>query len=77
MRKLALPKGVTIQCPACSLKIAVVNQDVYQGQTIHASQFKPLVDNVEEGERMVCLRCGADYFFMGKFMTDLGWLPNY
>jgi len=75
---LALPRGVTIICPACGLRIATVIKALYRGQVIRAENFKPLVPNVEHGEGFKCIKCSADYFLMGKFyIEDLGWMPNY
>lgn len=75
---LALPKGVTIQCPACGLLIARLLKDLYKGDTLHAHYFEPLCDGVYQGEKLKCGVCSADYMLFGKIFTrELGWLPQY
>jgi hypothetical protein len=79
-RRLALPKGVTIQCPApfCGLLVAQTIRNIFEGEVIKAGQFRPLIEEVADGEEFKCPKCSTDYFLFGKFHTrELGWLPNY
>lgn len=78
MKPIALPKGSTIICPCCGLRLLKVKENVFKGQKILASLFRPICPNLN-GEFMCCPDCKEGFFILGKyFMTEeLGLLPKY
>lgn len=78
LKELALPQGSTIMCCHCHEPILVVLRNIYQGEKLNANLFKPVKQDISNGEAMVCPYCGKGIMMYGKFLTkELGFLPNY
>lgn len=73
-----IPAGVVITCPECGDQVAKALRDIYRGDPVRSSDFKPFGDYILAGAQMRC-RCGEPYIRGGwpavAFVhTDRGWL---
>lgn len=66
-------KGERVICPKCSLHVATLTRDIFQGQRIEASMFYSEVKQIRDTHRADCPRCNAPWIVNGSIHLKRGW----
>lgn len=73
---IIIRRGTLITCPRCNSEIAIVTDDIEEGQRVTTDHLKSLTHLVYIGTQTHCPEDMEMWFYDGRIHTQRGWVQT-